>query len=450
MLLYTLSKTKFFLLSIGVILSLTVLLIIGLKGPNIVETSSVNSSYFLSSYSIASGPFVFLSPSVTLFNQQLWLLAHIKLQKDIVDFEEVDFNVSVLLFPIDHDGSGSSGLQKYNRTRSLKCENLKQTNHWCSPIVIMHLSQLHYAKLKLEIQYEGLQNVSDVSFEFKTYNQKFTQFEIWFRFSFVAITFILTGVYGHMLKRFHLTIWTLEQKWLALILPSLLLYNNPFFPLNFLYDSLVPGLFDIFFQATFTSMLLIFWLFSYHGLKTVKSDRNFISFYLSKVILCTLFWVTAILIGFWQKYNETKDPTYHYKVDLKYFTVFKVFFFILIFIYFLYFAYLFIGVCLEVRTKAFYNTKMKFMAIVNACIAIICAVFLIVRFTNKLISDNFVASLAFSYKNSVEFVFYYGFINIYIYILLVFYLPSMHKTDDEHNTLMQSNPPVNNLQGTQF
>lgn len=51
---------------------------------------------------------------------------------------------------------------------------------------------------------------------------------------------------------------------------------DPIFPLTFLVDSWVPGMFDGVFQATFLCGLLLFWLCIYHGVRQVSllSDVN--------------------------------------------------------------------------------------------------------------------------------------------------------------------------------
>ena len=52
-----------------------------------------------------------------------------------------------------------------------------------------------------------------------------------------------------VMKKFAFRDWCLEQRFMALLLPLILLYNNPLFPLNFLTSSWLPGTLDGFFQV---------------------------------------------------------------------------------------------------------------------------------------------------------------------------------------------------------
>lgn len=47
-------------------------------------------------------------------------------------------------------------------------------------------------------------------------------------------------------------------------------FPDPLFPLHFLVNSWVPGMFDSLFQASFLGALLLFWLCAFHGIRQVK------------------------------------------------------------------------------------------------------------------------------------------------------------------------------------
>ena len=52
-----------------------------------------------------------------------------------------------------------------------------------------------------------------------------------------------------VMKKFAFRDWCLEQRFMALLLPLVLLYNNPLFPMTFLIPSWLPGTLDGFFQV---------------------------------------------------------------------------------------------------------------------------------------------------------------------------------------------------------
>lgn len=128
-------------------------------------------------------------------------------------------------------------------------------------------------------------------------------------------------MFAHSLRKFSMRDWGIEQKWMSILLPLLLLYNgnlpchqkshyvyssspellmndtifesvlldslpffvgrrspplvfaDPFFPLSFLVNSWFPGTLDAFFQALFLSALLLFWLCVYHGIRVQVGSR---------------------------------------------------------------------------------------------------------------------------------------------------------------------------------
>lgn len=173
--------------------------------------------------------------------------------------------------------------------------------------------------------------------QFKTYDPGFTQIEIWFRFIFLLFTFIVTCWFSHTLRRYIVYDWSIEQKWMSVLLPLLLLYNStciafryefrtgfgliavlfsiadPFFPMTLLINSWFPGMLDAILQATFLCSLLMFWLCIYHGLR--QNERKFLTFYLPKLIVIAPIWLCAIVLATWEKCNELHDPTYNHFVD---------------------------------------------------------------------------------------------------------------------------------------
>jgi hypothetical protein len=106
---------------------------------------------------------------------------------------------------------------------------------------------------------------------------------------------------------------------MSVLLLLLCLYNGPLLPLTFLVSSWIPSMLDALFQATFLSALLLYWLCAYHGIR--QTQRKFSKFYLPKLIIVFLIWLSAVTLASWQKYNELEDPGYSAELDTKNFTV---------------------------------------------------------------------------------------------------------------------------------
>ena len=46
-----------------------------------------------------------------------------------------------------------------------------------------------------------------------------------------------------------------------------------------------------------------------------QNERHFCSFYLPKLLVVGLMWITAVTLASWEAFNELRDPTYNYKMD---------------------------------------------------------------------------------------------------------------------------------------
>lgn len=96
------------------------------------------------------------------------------------------------------------------------------------------------------------------------------------------------------IRNYSLLDWSLEQKWLIILLVFLIFYNSksidyfrkfrytfydldPLHPFIFLYNKSLPLIIDTFFQTNFFCVLLFFWLAIYHGIRQVR----FLSFLFS-------------------------------------------------------------------------------------------------------------------------------------------------------------------------
>uniref|UniRef100_A0A672NPC3 Transmembrane protein 181-like n=1 Tax=Sinocyclocheilus grahami TaxID=75366 RepID=A0A672NPC3_SINGR len=357
-------------------------------------------------FCVQSGPFDLQSPLLSNYNQQLWLTCIIQL---------------------------------YSSSESrLPCVCVCA----CDEIIVLHLGYLNYTQYKINVSFRNLQDglkdkIKNVTFVFKMYSATFSQVEIWFRFVFVVMTFIVTCVFAHSLRKFSMRDWGIEQKWMSVLLPLLLLYNDPFFPLSFLVNSWFPGTLDAFFQALFLCALLLFWLCVYHGIR-VQGDRRFLSFYLPKLLIVGLLWLSAVTLGIWQTVNELQDPTYQYNVDIQNFQGMKVFFLLLVAVYVLYLVFLVLCACSELKNAPYTDLRLKFLTALTLLVLVISVVILYLRFGSKALQDNFVSDVS----APAEFLSFYGLLNFYLYTLAFVYSPS---TSALYDSQLKDNPAFSML-----
>lgn len=461
--LYTLSKRQFVLVFLSFFSVFAVVLAVGLFGPPVMASHSVNASALTQAKTqgLRHGQFVMRSPPVTVFNQQLWLTANVYLRPQ-------GLSKARLIIPIAV-GVKITGVSDGNRTRvifngldSNRPRELRCAARACDELILFHLSYLSFIYYQVEIHFyhkmpltpagnrsnddwaaeftKANIKVEEVVFHFKTYNPSYTQLELWFRFIFLTMAFIATCLFAHSLRQHSMRDWSMEQKWMSILLPLLLLYNDPILPMTFLVDSWLPGAIDAIFQATFLAALLLFWLCIYHGVRV--PERHFTSFYLPKLVVVGLIWISGLTLASWQVFNEQQDPTYNYRLDTGNFLAFKIVFFTIGAVYLLYFLFLFVRAYAELRNMAYFNVRLKFLTGLTCIVLIISVTITALRFGTGILEDNFIAGLSTHYKNSAEFLAFYGLLNLYLYTMAFVYSPSRLAAYESH---FKDNPTVSML-----
>ncbi|XP_063773714.1 transmembrane protein 181 isoform X2 [Pseudophryne corroboree] len=435
--LYTLSKRYFVLVFVGFFICFGLTLFIGIAGPNVIESKQFG--YDASNMSKA-GKFHLQSPILSTYNQQLWLMCRIVLDKSDDSSFQNNFTMSVKIHGVTLDASVPYVDNKeHTRPRTISCAQK------CEEIIVVHLGYLNYTTYQLTVRFENLNQlryiISAVTFTWKTYNPTFSQVEIWFRFVFVVLTFMVTCLFAHSLRKFSMRDWGIEQKWMSILLPLLLLYNDPFFPLTFLVNSWFPGMLDDLFQSLFLCALLLFWLCVYHGIR-VQGERKCMTFYLPKLFIVGLLWLASVTLGIWQTVNELHDPTYQYRVDTGNFQGMKIFFLVVATVYILYLLFLVIRACSELRHMPYVDLRLKFLTVLTFVVLVISIVILYLRFGSQVLQDNFVAELTTHYQNSAEFLSFYSLLNFYLYTLAFVYSPSKNAL---YESQLKDNPAFSML-----
>ncbi|CAG9836454.1 unnamed protein product [Diabrotica balteata] len=438
--LYTMHKREFVMVFITFFTCFGLGIFVGLAGPPITLTTEVDGVSLLPknnntnpniNKNIATGPFIMKTPKLSTYSQQLWIIA--KLSTENTDGEIIDkkFKISVGISGLteEHKPVTVLDFNANNRTRHLKCEK-----QHCDEFIVLHLGFLDYTHYIITVNFYGLEafhsryNINELFFYFKTYNPGFTQIEIWFRFIFLVFTFVVTCWYQHTLRKYPMYDWSIEQKWMSILLPMLMAYDNPVFPMSFLINSWIPGMIDAMAQATFLCALLLFWLCIYHGLR--QNERHFLTFYLPKVFIVAMLWFPAIILSTWDRINELEDPTYNHVVDTSNFYIVKAFFYIFGVVYLLYLSILILRAYTELRSMPFFGLRLKFLTLLMLVVLIISCVITVLRFGVGVLEDNFVAQLSTHYSNSSQFMSFYGLLNFYLYAMAYVYSPGNRNIHD--------------------
>nr|XP_033793682.1 transmembrane protein 181 isoform X3 [Geotrypetes seraphini] len=431
--LYTLSKRHFVLVFVVFFICFSLTVFVGIAGPEVIYTQKVNRTMQIK-------PFELSSPPMTGYNQQLWLTCVVLLDQSDDSNIQKSFNLVVKIQGVTGEATVSPvNNQEHNRTRILNCHRK------CAEIIVAHLGFVNYTVYHFTVGFEDLKSlnypIKELEFAWKTYNPVFSQMEIWFRFVFVVLTFMVTCLFAHSLRKFSMRDWGIEQKWMSILLPLLLLYNDPFFPLSFLVSSWVPGMLDDLFQSIFLCALLLFWLCVYHGIR-VQGERKCLTFYLPKFFIVGLLWLASVTLGIWQTINELHDPTYQYRVDTGNFQGMKIFFLVVAAMYVLYLLFLIVRACSELQNMPYIDLRLKFLTALTLIVLIISIVILYLRFGAQVLQDNFVTELSTHYQNSAEFLSFYGLLNFYLYTLAFVYSPSKNAL---YESQLKDNPAFSML-----
>ncbi|XP_036622465.1 transmembrane protein 181 isoform X4 [Trichosurus vulpecula] len=436
--LYTLSKRHFVLVFVVFFVCFGLTVFIGIAGPQAIQSTS--EDHQVNSSSLKLKPFLLNSGPLSTYNQQLWLTCVIQLDQSDDTTIQTSFYMTVKVDGVTQGASKTFVHNKvHNRTRTLSCAGK------CAEIIVAHLGYLNYTQYTVIVGFEDMKAlkipIKDVNFTWRTYNPSFSQVEIWFRFVFVVFTFMVTCLFAHSLRKFSMRDWGIEQKWMSILLPLLLLYNDPFFPLSFLVNSWFPGMLDDLFQSVFLCALLLFWLCVYHGIR-VQGERKCLTFYFPKFFIVGLLWLASVTLGIWQTVNELHDPMYQYRVDTGNFQGMKVFFLVVAGMYILYLLFLIVRACSELRHMPYVDLRLKFLTALTFVVLVISIVILYLRFGSQVLQDNFVAELSNRYQNSAEFLSFYGLLNFYLYTLAFVYSPSKNAL---YESQLKDNPAFSML-----
>uniref|UniRef100_A0A914XC05 Uncharacterized protein n=1 Tax=Plectus sambesii TaxID=2011161 RepID=A0A914XC05_9BILA len=428
---YTMSKQHFASVIGILLLSFACLLLVGLAGPPITSTISMKMSEQRNSstptINLAKGPFNILTPTLSPYCQQLWVMAEItskEVQQD-ASFQS-RFHVLVTISGVMSGGKTDPvGKTTGNRTHDLSCSGDK-----CQVIVIAHIGSLRYTTYQLDVRFFGLEEfntkfgIKDILFHFKSYNPLFTKLELVFRFLFVIITFGVTVAYFQALRPYPLFHWALEQKGLAFLLPLLLFYDNPLFPMIFVTTGGFPVLAEGFFQATFLCALLLYWLCIYHGIR--QSNRSFITFYLPKLISVGTIWFCAVLITFWDRMHMIQDPAWFSESyqPSSIFALVKSIFFAAGVVYILFLLFWIVRAYGELRNMPYFDIRLKFFTASTVFVIAVTVLLTAAKFgVAPSVEDHFVAQMSTTYESSTDFVAVYSLLNLYLYTMAYVYAP---------------------------
>ncbi|RWS26981.1 transmembrane protein 181-like protein, partial [Leptotrombidium deliense] len=470
--LYVMHKREVLLTLAGFLSTFILLLFIGLAGPNVTKLDSRRASDIfrtnkinetIASQLLPRGPFVITTQQMSTYSDHicLWVTFYLKNEEETEAFNK-KFVISLKIIGRDEEtGNDNNGVvilnEDYNRSIG-RLHHLSCSGKKCDAIQALHLEFLEFAFYQIEIRFHDLDSfntkftINDIDFTFQSINPSFTTLCIWFRFVFLFITFSITCWFTHSLHRYQVVDWSMEQKWNVALLIFLIFYNNPFFPMIFLFGSEIPRIIEIIFQTTFFCCVLLFWVSFFHGIR--QNSRSFVKFYLPKIFLVGSLWLFIIYCATWSSVEKLQKPTldemsaFDESVSLK---TLNALFYIFISMYFIYLFVLMMAAFTELRSMPYFDLRLKlqtFLLIFTLLISVLVVILSSTSSSDTPIGKNDMTSIPFlqmlpwlyESSSSASFLSIFSISNLYVCFCCYFYYPSTTALMDSR--IVRDNPTL--------
>eukprot|EP01129_Flabellula_baltica_P008653 TRINITY_DN3463_c0_g1_i1.p1 TRINITY_DN3463_c0_g1~~TRINITY_DN3463_c0_g1_i1.p1 ORF type:complete len:458 (-),score=79.90 TRINITY_DN3463_c0_g1_i1:26-1399(-) len=405
--LHTMPTRGFIITFVIFITAFIVTLIVGSFGPNIL--SDVNSDN-VTGLNFDGTSWTGKVSGLSQLNQQLILSASIVNTNTELAFQDAVVFVNVSVYGLDKDMMNGVLITHGIHKHFVDCEK----GAVCDSLVLFYEPFISFYAYDFEVSLNQdsdssfLDAAGYTSFTFTYINDNFTLFELWFRFVFLLITFAIIITFSLKLRGYHWDFWVLEQKWTAVILFGLLAFNNPLFPLQVLVQGWIPPFLDIFFMVSMLFLMLLFILVVTDGVRLSGSERG-LMFYLPKFVLIGILWIFTIGVFSYREYNSLTDPASTIEGDLL-LTIFTYGLPLSIVAYIIWLGASAMCACDKLEDA---HLKRRLLFFLGFSILVIIIIALGILFN------------AFLYQNNAsEFLALHSLVNLYVYTLVVVYLPS--------------------------
>lgn len=316
---------------VGTVLALLLLsmLLVGTFGPATYEHSTIsaykciNDSHIWNDNSCIGqklgdpGTFTLVWPETkfTTFNA-FWNLVVFPFNKDYTINEEIieNLKLDISVFGKNDQLSDETFPIETNKvvTEDLLCSTGSQS---CWGFVVAFEDTISYPYYYVNVSLPDTDNpakqyVGDVVFQFSWYTDSFTQEQLTMRLIFLFTTTVLFFAFFFFLRTLPFEEWTIEQKWVIVLIISLVFFNNPFYPFEFLVGGWFFPTLDCFGQVVHISINLLFWLMIYdyyrrnEGMMTLKKED------IVKPVVLGIYGALSLALFLWFKLSHDFDPIF--------------------------------------------------------------------------------------------------------------------------------------------
>mmetsp|Transcript_8850 Transcript_8850/g.11675 ORF Transcript_8850/g.11675 Transcript_8850/m.11675 type:complete len:468 (+) Transcript_8850:272-1675(+) len=331
----------------------------------------------------------------------------------------------------EHDDGSTKILNKHsNHTRTVTCPS---EECYCDPILLYYQPYIQYSTYHFEVYFyhpliineyqEGQPETLTTEMQLYFMDTNYTTFEMTWSYFFLAITLLVIffPCYGFFwsLCKLPRSQWSIQQKWLIVLLIGLFFFDNPFLAAEVKYASPGLGNFYIITLSTFLGLLLLFWLViidnirydSYgnpHG-DMSDSHRRQACWFIPKAFLCLAISIVIISTYITMKNIETDDPAYNGITEVNsksepYIIATSIF----MAAYILWISYLVVSCFRHLKDMLpayLFLFSLTMFTIFITIIGIFVAAFYPIR------------------SSGIEFLTFFGVYNLYIWVLAIAYTP---------------------------
>ena len=450
--LYVMHKREILVVLAAFLASFILLLFIGLAGPNVSKLDTTSASEIFRSDRINAtamesllqrGPFALYTPAMSAYSQHVTLFLRLEL-RDVQPTESFssEFVIALRIVGIVNDDKKIEILNEDIEKSEGRVHQLFCAGRRCHAVRVFRLDFLEFKNYDFEITFKNLEpvhvkyQISDIRFSFQSTNTSFTSLTVWFRFVFLLTAFAVTCCFTHSLLRFPFVDWSTEQKWTAILLPLLVLFNNPFYPTVFLFSSALPRVLDVIFKTSFCTTVLLFGLVFFHGIR--QTSRTFSRFYLPKLLICGSFFFSVTYVASWSRTACLQKPTLDEELAFESSLLMRscvYLFYSSLFALLIYFLALVLTACTELRTMPFFDLRIKLQSFLMAVTLTISILITVLNLPSNDSLDGeqedvtrirMLQLLPWTYEStsSASFLSFYSITNLFVFFCAYFYSPS--------------------------
>ncbi|ELP91947.1 transmembrane protein, putative [Entamoeba invadens IP1] len=302
----------------------------------------------------------------------------------------------------------------YRYDATLNCHDLK-----CDEITFFtyHILSFRYYNVTLTLV-EPVEDaikaeVGEMTYSLRVVNKKYTlSFVIW-RFVFVLVSCVVTGLFTIFSRKYPFDNWPFENKSVFVLLLVLIFLNNPFYTYQFVFGGVFFVFLDMVVTAFFCVYVLMEVLIVFEALRKPISWRTQLGFWIGRIMFFIAFFIVILVTLLYNEGFNFTNPTYAPLKDKKN-IVFSCFVGVFVLMYIGWLLFSVIRTFSEAKKVG--NAKrviafgvLMFVAIFIFVVLLIVAFFL--GFENS--ATTYLATISYA--------------NFFVYLLAFFYLPTPSK-----------------------